>query len=154
MRYLADSVPRRSRALFEKPQTPTVTTSFVPDLRMAWPGAGGGPPPREQTIEGALEAYRRAFQARDIAALLEVFPKYPDINAIRAQFNDASNVSLAFGDPSIKATSETTAVVTVQNYTIGYTTRTGKSESIRPRRAEFYLRKDGATWVIDSLVFR
>jgi len=154
-RYLSENVPKRSRALFSATQTPTVTTGFVPDLRLSRPGVVGDtrPSKREGTIQDALDAYRSAYELRNVDALLEVFPKYQGVDELRRKFSDVKGAAMALGKPIVTLNSEKSATVRYQEYSLTYTTRNGKLEQIKPRPAEFTLRKDGLIWVIDAVRF-
>jgi hypothetical protein len=106
------------------------------------------------TIDQALNEYRAAYERMDVKALLQVFPTFAGASELEKKFADLRGVAMALGTPEIKQSSETRAVAICGQYSITYTSRTGKSEQTRPQRAEFTLAKSGTSWRIESVRFR
>lgn len=117
---------------------------------IATPAAAADP---KAGVLQALAEYRAAYENMDIAALRRVYPAFTAFDDLQKRFADLQSIAVAMGNPQVTVLPDGTASASCV-YSMTYTARTGKNDSTKPTRAEFQLRKVGATWIIQSLVYR
>jgi uncharacterized caspase-like protein len=148
-------------------QVPYVASSMIGDFYFRPPdapppaprnlavssGATAAPVDDKTAIAQTLEEYKNAYQTMDVERLRKVYPAFANFTALQQRFADLQSIAVAMGTPQITIIADGTAVATCL-YSMTFTARTGKNDMTKPSRAEFRLRKVGATWIIDSLAYR
>ena len=140
--------PPRAQA----PATASAARGAPPAAAAASPAAESPRAPSEtEVVLGAIDRYRLAFQARDVAPLLQV---YPSLNAgqaeqIRKTFEATSDYRLDVRDARVQLQGDVATVRTVLVRRI--TLRIGRTESSEVE-AEFRLRRSGSTWLITDVI--
>ncbi len=120
------------------------------DLRVRRPDV---PPldPKAGVLE-ALAAYRAAYENMDTEALRRVYPSFANPQALQQRFADLQSVAVAMAAPNVTIRNDGTATASAL-YSMTFTSRSGKSENTKPTRAEFQLRRNGATWIIEKITY-
>jgi hypothetical protein len=145
-------------------QIPWSVSSVIGDFYFVPPGAAVETTPAlslrhpddpKVAIADLLARYRRAYEEKDVDALMRIFPKFAGKAELQRRFDDVVAVAMALGVPNITVSSETSAKA-VALYTLIYTTKAGRTENATPRspQAEFTFTRLNGEWVIESVRFR
>jgi uncharacterized caspase-like protein len=131
---------------------PPSSPGSAPEPRSAAPPSAAAVTTTDRRgITEALSAYRSAYEAMDVDALRQVFPKFGNFEALRQTFEDLRSLSMAMnpGAAEITVRPDGTATAAVL-YTMTSTSKTGSVQTTRPARATFHLRYSGGRWVIEK----
>ena len=101
-------------------------------------------------MNGVIERYVAALEARDVTALRAVWPGLGGAQeaAIRADFDIARSIEVRFDRPDVSVAGATATATGVRRYVV----RTRDGHTLQSEtHTTVLLRKTGAQWVIDSI---
>ena len=105
-------------------------------------------------IEAAMGRFRSAYRNRDLPGIEAVFPALPQASrqTMRKSFDDCLVYEVTFEgmNVAIDSANESAAQVDV-NSTHTCTPNSGGRQTVTPQHERFTLRKNGDTWLIDSV---
>jgi len=123
-----------------------------PALPEPRPPAPAPKPDPYEAIKRTLQQYVAAFEARSLPALRQIWPGLggPQERAIRAEFENARQITVSFDSPTIQLSGETATVVSTRRYALS----THDGHDLRSdARSTFQLRSVDGRWVIESVRF-
>jgi len=127
------------------PAPPTPATQPLPS-----PTVPAAPPQTEaqvrQAIQGALEAYRAAFESLSADALRAIHPTL-DYEAMKARFASVTAYDVKIKVQSIALHGETATAACL----VTYTPKPKPAGKIPPVPTVFHLKRSGAVWIIDRV---
>jgi serine/threonine-protein kinase len=136
----------------QSPATSSAARGAPPAAAAASPAAESPRAPSEtEAVLGAIDRYRLAFEARDIAPLLRVYPSLNPGQAeqLRKTFESMTEYQLDVRDPRVQVQGDSATVRTVLVRRI--TPRVGSRQSYEGE-TEFRLRRMGSAWQITDVI--
>jgi hypothetical protein len=99
-----------------------------------------------QSIQGALEAYRAAFESLSADALRAIHPTV-DYDTMKARFASVTAFEVKMKVQSISVQGEIATAACL----VTYTPKPKPAGRIPPVATTFYLKRSGAVWIIDRV---
>jgi hypothetical protein len=146
--------PSTPAASSPKPQPPpSAPPTPAPTPAVQTPAPAPAPPVAPQTeaqarqaIQGALEAYRAAFESLSADALRAIHPSV-DYETMKARFASVTAFDVKMKVQSISLQGETATATCL----VTYTPKPKPAGRIPPVPTTFYLKRSGAVWIIDRV---
>ena len=110
------------------------------------------PPDPQEGIQRTLEQYTAALEARSLPALKQIWPGLGGAQerAIKAEFDNARQISVTLESPRIQTSGDTATVVATRRYALA----TVDGHELRSdTRSTFRLRAVDGTWIVESVRF-
>jgi serine/threonine-protein kinase len=108
------------------------------------------PPSDNEAVLAALGRYRAAYEARNVARVLEVYPSFDSaqVERLRRSFEQMESYEVSILKPRIDVQSDLAIVRAVVEHRM--TPRVG-SRTVNPVETEFRLQRTGSGWVITAV---